>query len=208
MHVTQIKKELQQYDKKINIGWDILKIGKKLIKKYVREIITQNNLPTVLLKDVCDFLPDSYNQKDTYGYYVGNGPFLCDKSYPTFCLVPDYVSETIIMHKKIPYISCYDNFSCTNEYFLLSSKNDNIKNYWIYYNLITDKNMLKIGFLSKNTEYISKSFIENLEISVPSLEQQKKLEKIFNCLQLLKENIITWISERNELHCKLGLEVL
>ena len=200
-----IKQKLAKYDQKIKLCAEILKISKKIIKSYVEDVLDNINLSTVKLKDICDFLPESHNQKEAYGYYFGNGPFLCSKPYPTFCIVPDYNDDTIIINKSIPLVSCYDQFSCTCEYFLLRSNNPNITNYWIYYNLIVDKNLLKIGFLTKDTEYISKSFIENLEIIVPSLEQQKKIEIIFDNLKLIKKNMITWASERNELYCALGL---
>ena len=112
----------------------------------------------------------------------------------------DYKKETIIIGSGgNPVIHMDINFSCSTDNHLLKSKNNNIKNYWIYYLLKSVPTLLENGFIGTTIKHISKSYLQKLKIPIPALNVQQKLEQDIHWIKITKELIKKWESKGNKL---------
>ena len=73
-------------------------------------------------------------------------------------------------------IYCADKYSTTNNnfHFKVRNKGQNLTEY-IYYYLYHNINLLEDGFIGANQKKISKEFISNIKIPIPSLDKQKEI---------------------------------
>jgi len=143
-------------------------------KKYDDSIIVKT------LGDICDFLPKSKRQA-SYGEKDGKYPFYtssqtCNK----YCNEYDYEDECLIIgtggNANIKYSS---KFSCSTDNFVIKINSELLVKY-IYYYLSINIEVLQKGFIGVGIQHISKEYISNIKIPIPSLENQKKIVKYLN----------------------------
>jgi len=126
------------------------------------------------LGEICKFLPKSKRQA-SYGEKDGKYPFYtssqnCNK----YCNEYDYEDECLIIgtggNANIKYNK---KFSCSADNFVINS--EKVVNKYLYYYLSINIEILKKGFIGVGLQHISKDYIENIEIPIPSLERQKEI---------------------------------
>jgi len=138
------------------------------------------------LGDVCEFLIKSKRQA-SYGSEFGKYPFYTSGKKVLYCDEADYNDKCIIIGTGGNANIKYDNnFSCSADNFILKCTKDNIK--YIYYYLNTNINVLENGFSGSTIKHISKDYVINLQIPIPSLKTQ---EEIVKRLDVLSSNIET-----------------
>ena len=142
----------------------------------VQEVEHDDDVVIKTLGEICEFKPKS-KRKASYGNKSGPYPFftssnICNK----FCDSSDYKDECIIIgtggSANIKYSK---EFSCSTDNFVLSSRDDNIYVKYIYYYLFNSLDKLQNGFIGTGLMHISKEYIVNITIPIPSLEKQKEL---------------------------------
>jgi type I restriction enzyme S subunit len=88
-------------------------------------------------------------------------------------------------------------YSTTNNNIHFKIITNNISTKYIYYYLYNNIKILEDGFVGANQKKISKEYIEDLDISIPTLRKQKKIveycEKNDELIKKLEEDI-----ERNK----------
>ena len=129
------------------------------------------------LGEVCKFLPKSKRQA-SYGEKRGNYPFytssqICSK----YCDEYDYEDECLIIgtggNANIKYCS---KFSCSTDNFVIKINSGQLVKY-IYYYLSINIEVLQKGFIGVGIQHISKEYINNIKIPIPSLERQQEIVK-------------------------------
>jgi len=126
------------------------------------------------LGEVCKFLPKSKRQA-SYGEKHGEYPFytssqICSK----YCNEYDYEDECLIIGTggtaNIKYSS---KFSCSTDNFVIKINTGQLVKY-IYYYLSINIEVLQKGFIGVGIQHISKEYISNIKIPIPSIERQNK----------------------------------
>ena len=129
------------------------------------------------LGEVCKFLPKSKRQA-SYGEKLGNYPFytssqICSK----YCDEYDYEDECLIIgtggNANIKYSS---KFSCSTDNFVIKINSELLVKY-IYYYLLINIEVLHKGFIGVGIQHISKEYISNIKIPIPSLDRQQEIVK-------------------------------
>ena len=129
------------------------------------------------LEEICKFLPKSKRQA-SYGEKQGEYPFytssqICNK----YCDVYDYEDECLIIgsggNANIKYSS---KFSCSTDNFVIKINTDQLTKY-VYYYLSINISVLQKGFIGVGLQHISKEYIKNIKIPMPSLEHQQEIVK-------------------------------
>jgi type I restriction-modification system DNA methylase subunit len=129
------------------------------------------------LGEVCKFLPKSKRQA-SYGEKQGKYPFytssqICSK----YCDEYDYEDECLIIgtggNANIKYSS---KFSCSTDNFIIKINPEQLVKY-IYYYLSINIEVLQKGFVGAGLQHISKEYISNIKIPIPSLERQQEIVK-------------------------------
>ena len=108
----------------------------------------------------------------------------------------------------------YDlNFSCSTDNFIIKT-NKNILIKYIYYYFVNNMYILENGFVGSTIKHISKNYVQNIEIPIPSLEKQKEIVlycdeidttiksmvlKIKSNKILMKNSIETYLKTNNEI---------
>ena len=73
-------------------------------------------------------------------------------------------------------IYCADKYSTTNNNFHFKIKNKELMiTEYIYYYLYININLLEDGFVGSNQKKISKEYISNITIPIPSIAKQKQI---------------------------------
>ena len=137
-----------------------------------QKIFGENVVKT--LEEICKFLPKS-KRKASYGKIQGKFPFytssqICSK----YCDEYDYEDECLIIGTggtaNIKYSS---KFSCSTDNFVIKIIGQSAK--YIYYYLLTNIEVLQKGFVGVGLQHISKEYINNIKIHIPSLKRQKEI---------------------------------
>ena len=129
------------------------------------------------LGEVCKFLPKSKRQA-SYGEKHGEYPFYTSsQNCSKYCDEYDYEDECLIIgtggNANIKY-SC--KFSCSTDNFVIKINIGQLVKY-IYYYLLINIEILQKGFVGVGLQHISKEYISNIKIPIPSLERQQEIIK-------------------------------
>ena len=127
------------------------------------------------LGEVCKFLPKSKRQA-SYGEKQGQYPFYTSsQTCSKYCDEYDYEDECLIIgtggNANIKYSS---KFSCSTDNFIIKINPMQLVKY-IYYYLSINIEVLQKGFVGVGLQHISKEYISNIKIPIPSLERQKEI---------------------------------
>lgn len=92
---------------------------------------------------------------------------------------------------------CNESFSSSTDCFVLRSDRTDLDLKYVYYFLRTNISILENGFKGAGLKHISKEYLSEINIPLPSLEEQKtiieKLDKLIELIELKKEAI--WKTE-------------
>jgi type I restriction enzyme S subunit len=129
------------------------------------------------LEEVCKFLPKSKRQA-SYGEKHGKYPFYTSsQTCSKYCDEYDYEDECLIIgtggNANIKYSS---KFSCSTDNFVIKINQGQLVKY-IYYYLSINIEVLQKGFVGVGLQHISKEYISNIKIPIPSLERQQEIVK-------------------------------
>ena len=136
------------------------------------------------LGEVCQFLSKSKRQA-SYGEKQGQYQFytsskICSK----YCDEYDYEDECLIIGTggaaNIKYGS---KFSCSADNFVVKVNIEHLTKY-VYYYLSINIEVLQKGFIGAGLQHISKDYISNIKIPIPSVETQ---QEIVNYLDFIYE---------------------
>lgn len=127
------------------------------------------------LGEVCEFLPKSKRQA-SYGNSEGKYPFYTSsQKCSKYCDEYDYEDECLIIgtggNANIKYNK---KFSCSTDNFIIKINKENLGKY-IYYYLSLNIEILQNGFMGVGLQHISKEYINNIKIPIPSLEKQQSI---------------------------------
>ena len=145
-----------------------------------------NGLEYKKLGEICDFLPKSKRQA-SFGKDTGKYKFFTSSLITKYCDEADYKDEYIIIGDGgLANINIGQNFSCSDHNYILISNDLNIVNKYIYYYLYSNLNIIENGFKGTTMKNVSKSFIQNIEIPIPSITIQ---EQIVESLDVIYDTI-------------------
>jgi len=147
------------------------------MKDETEEIEYDEGVVVKTLGEVCKFLPKSKRQA-SYGEKKGRYPFYTSsQTCSKYCDEYDYEEECLIIgtggNANIKYSS---KFSCSTDNFIIKiNQGLNVK--YIYYYLSINIEILQKGFVGVGLQHISKEYINNIKIPIPSLERQQEIVK-------------------------------
>jgi len=127
------------------------------------------------LGEVCTFLQKSKRQA-SYGVKQGAYPFYtssqtCNK----YCDEYDYEDECLILGTGgTANVKCDSKFSCSTDNFVMTVQSEYLTRYMYYY-LLLNIDILDKGFTGLGLKHISKDYVKNIQISIPSLERQQEI---------------------------------
>ena len=129
------------------------------------------------LGEVCKFLSKSKRQA-SYGEKQGQYPFYTSsQTCSKYCDEYDYEDECLIIgtggNANIKYSS---KFSCSTDNFVIKINPGQLVKY-VYYYLSINIEVLQKGFVGVGLQHISKEYISNIKIPIPSLERQQEIVK-------------------------------
>ncbi len=165
-HIETNNKKIDQYDK---------------IKKCVIDSLTFRCENKQLLEEICEFIN---GKKRNVSESIENGKYkfiTCSIHGYSYLNEYDFEDKALIINSINGsgkcMIYCTDKYSTTNNNFHFKVKNKKILTEYIYYYLYHNINLLENGFIGSNQKKISKEYLNNLEIIIPSLEIQEKIIK-------------------------------
>lgn len=143
------------------------------------KIIYDHSIEIKKLGDICIVCKKSTKQA-SYGNSYGKFPFITSSSVISkYCDDIDYNNDDYIIigtggNPNIHYSNC---FSCSADCIVLKS------NKYIYYYIKYNIHLLENGFHGSTIKHISKDYIINLEIPIPSIEKQNKIVEYLDLLE-------------------------
>ncbi len=184
----KLKNDYVEENKIVEVNYKKLKENNYslFINKYkVEEVKKIEDVEYKKLGEICKFLPKS-KRPASYGQEEGKYPFYTSSLKVKYCDEADYNEECVIIgsggNANIKYSK---QFSCSADNFILNSQFQNIK--YIYYYFFLNINVLENGFSGTTIKHISKEYIKDLEIPLPSLQFQElivqKLDVLDNCIK-------------------------
>ncbi|MEM3857988.1 MAG: N-6 DNA methylase [Candidatus Micrarchaeaceae archaeon] len=185
---------------------EIVSKGYKLLYKFYISMEINCHIPCYKIKDICVFLP-SGKHNASYGKDSGLYPFFTASKIIKYCDEYDYDIECIIISKGgQANINYGTKFSCSSTVYVLTSKYEDVLVKYIYWYLKSNLKLLENGFYGTGLKHITREYIENIEIPVPSLEEQiniinkiymlnGKIEKLHNMLQDIKQERVSMFNQ-------------
>ena len=171
--------------------------SKQILKDYVKCMTLWDEEKK--FNDICDI--DTYKKHETdYGKTVGKYRFHTGgASTELYCDNYDINELCIIQNRTNGSGKCNltidKQFSCAKQTIIYRAKNDdnNTTTKYIYYYLVANLKILENGYKGSNHKNISKDYIENISIPIPSLEKQKEIvaycNEIEETIKLLEKRI-------------------
>ena len=150
-----------------------------------KELEKIEGLEYLKLDDICDFMPKS-KRKASNGEDDGQYPFYTSSNKIRRCDFADYNDECLILGTGgNPTIHIDTHFSCSSDNFILKNTSNNCTAKYIYHYLKSNINILKQGFKGSTIKHLSKTYIKDILIPLPSLETQYE---IIGRLDVLESN--------------------
>lgn len=165
----------------IEINEEIKVLGKEKLNEKLQfnfniieeEVHYNDDMELKTLGEVCEFLQKSKKQA-SFGDNCGLYNFYTSSSKIKKCNVIDYEDECLIIGTGgIANIHIDKKFSCSADNFII--KSNKIVNKYLYYYLKLNINLLQNGFIGATIKHLSKEYLSNIKIPIPSLEVQQEL---------------------------------
>lgn len=197
---NEIVENIDRYMDMVNQGKKMINLMEQALISETKQLYMSNKCENKKINDICEFMKKSKRkagqaQKEgKYRFYI------CSRDKVKYLNTADYKNESIIVGTGgIPVINIDSNFSCSADNFIIKSKFENIKNYWIYNVIKSNMNLLENGFTGTTIKHINKSYLQSIEIPVPDIEIQKQLEPQFNLIKDMKKQLKIWSKKADEL---------
>jgi restriction endonuclease S subunit len=182
-----------------NLSW----FGNDYIKQEIIKIDEHVEIKT--LDEVCEFCTKS-QRLASYGKSEGIYPFITSSQEITkYCDEPDYKDDNYIILGTggNPNIHYQYNFSCSGDCIVLKSTK------YIYYYLSNNISILEEGFKGATIKHISKEYIKNIKIPIPSIEKQNKIVKQLDFINkniIDTQNVILQYNQLNEIFLNINIK--
>ena len=159
------------------------------INNEIKEIYNDN----IIIKtvgEICEFLPKS-KRHASYGNKEGKYPFYTSsQTCSKYCDICDYKNECLIIgtggYANIKYGNM---FSCSTDNFIITIINTEQLIKYIYYYLLINIEVLQKGFIGVGIQHISKEYLSNIKIPIPSIEKQEAIIKYLDFVYEKTNNI-------------------
>lgn len=177
-----------KYDKIVENNYSLF------VNKYIVEKIEKiEGVEYMKLKDICTFQKKS-KRSATFGKKKGKYNFYTSGSTIKKCDEVDYINECIIIGDGgCANIYIDSNFSCSDHNYILHNNNDLINLKYLKFYLEVNISLLQNGFKGSTIKNLSKSYVNDLTIPIPSINIQNKIVERLDLLsennKTLKENI-------------------
>jgi type I restriction enzyme, S subunit len=159
------------------------------INKY--KVTLENRIDGIEYKklgDICEFLPKS-KRPASFGKDTGKFEFFTSSMKIKRCDIADYNQKSLIIGDGgVANINYSSNFSCSDHNYVLICNDKNINIKYIYFYLRFNISIIELGFKGSTLKNLSKNFVKDLEIPIPSLEVQNAIVKQ---LDIINENNAT-----------------
>ena len=140
------------------------------------------------LGDICEFLPKS-KRPASFGKNEGEFEFFTSSMKIKRCDIADYNQKSLIIGDGgVANINYSSNFNCSDHNYVLTCNDKNINIKYLYFYLRFNINIIELGFKGSTLKNLSKNFVKDLEIPIPSLEVQNA---IVERLDIINENNAT-----------------
>ena len=137
------------------------------------------------LGDICTFLPKS-KRPASFGKNIGEFEFFTSSMKIKRCDIADYKEKSLIIGDGgVANINYSCNFSCSDHNYVLICNDKNINIKYLYFYLRFNISIIELGFKGSTLKNLSKNFVKELEIPIPSLEVQNA---IVEQLDVINEN--------------------
>jgi type I restriction enzyme S subunit len=175
-----------------------------------------DNVKTTAVKtlgEVCDFLN---GEKRNASEAIENGKYrfiTCSIQGYSYLNEYDFEEKALIINSINGsgrcMIYCTDKYSTTNNnlHFKVKNKKQYLTEY-IYYYLYHNINLLENGFIGSNQKKISKEYISNLEIPIPSLKRQQSIVEYCEKNDILIKSLEEEIKDNEKLAKQFITEML
>ena len=180
--ITRLVKVSYNDLKHNNYSWDP---NIYIIDEQLAEIMENSNCKFKKLGDICEFMPKS-KRKASYGKNIGKYNFYTSSYKIKKCDEYDYQDECIIIgtggnaNIKIDKI-----FSCSADNFIIKTA----FNKYIYYYFLNNIFLLKNGFKGSGIRHLSREYLKNIQIPIPSKDIQEKCIKQLDLLDTRKQGL-------------------
>ena len=145
----------------------------------------EEDINSFKLSDICTFLPKS-KRSAKFGESSGKYPFFTSSQLCTkYTDIADYDTECLIIGTGGTANVKYANmFSCSADNFVITF-GESCHAKYVYYYLLHNISVLQKGFIGSGIQHISKEFLNNIQIPIPSVELQ---QDIVNYLDFIYEH--------------------
>lgn len=143
---------------------------------YLNNLIRYENCNKNYLGELCKIIKHPIKRLASYGKISGEFPFYTSsQTCSKYCDIDDYNKESIIIgtggKANVKYAT---NFSCSNDNFVIQ-ENKSVSMKYIYYYLLLNISILQEGFIGMGLQHISKTYVKQIQIPVPSMLIQKEI---------------------------------
>ena len=174
---------------------------KKLNKSYLElNLQFSKDIEIKTLGDVCEFLSGKRrNANDA----IINGKYkfiTCSIQGFSYLNEYDFEDKALIINsingsgKCMIYYAEYYSTTINNIHFKINIKE--LLTEYIYYNLKLNIHLLENGFIGSNQKKISKEYLSNIKIPIPSIEKQKEIIEYLE----FNDNLIKTLEKENEIN--------
>ena len=193
---------------KSGYSWNI-KLYQPQLESFIISDQNKRNFKTVKLGDIIEYkkkserLSGDKKDKGSFNFYISG-----EKMYK--CNFADYQEESIIISSGGSLqINCDNNFSCSGDNFILSSKKEIMDNKLLYILIKTFYDKFLSDLMTGSTiKHLRKKDLNNLEITLPIKQfSEDEIEEIFNIVEINSLTSIDYvIKTRNVYLSKFKLE--
>jgi type I restriction enzyme M protein len=160
------------------------------------------------ISDICDFIGGKKRKADEA---IKNGKYkfiTCSIQGCSYLDTYDFEDKALVINSINGsgrcMIYCVEKYSTTANNFHFKVKNkDKVLTEYLYYYLYDNIKLLEDGFIGSNQKKISKEYIGNIKIPLPSIEKQKEVISLINNINetnfKLEEQIKNNIVKRKQL---------
>src|SRR5574344_1914672 len=146
-------------------------------------------MKTKKISEIFEFLPKS-KRKAGEGLVSGEYPFYtCSNDLSRYCKESDYEKDKLVFGTGGSASLHYANndFSTSTDCYVLAPAKEDLKVKYIYYFLSKNIDILEQGFKGAGLKHISKEYLSNIKIPLPSLSKQERIVAILDKANEIKE---------------------
>lgn len=206
---SKIAKILWSINNTIESYKDLLSKTKELEKsKFDKFLEETEGIRKIKIKDIGKYLPKS-KMDASLGKAIGEFPFFTSSMDTVkWCDEYQYDDECIIMgNGGTASIKYYvGKFSTTTHGIVIKANRDDVMLQYVYEYLFNNIDILEHGFRGVGLKNIPKQYIDNIEIPIPSMDEQEKIVNMMTNFDKQIESINNTIAKLKTLFKKISAE--